>query len=82
MLVHKAASSHWLSSRRINISNKHGTGCTLSAAIAANLARNNADLIDAVITAKNYLTLALTGARELDVGTGSGPLHHFIDLWR
>ena len=82
VLIHKAASSHWLSSRRINTSNKHGTGCTLSAAIAANLARNNADLIDAVITAKNYLTLALTGARELDVGTGSGPLHHFIDLWR
>ena len=81
VLIDKAASSHWFSTRRINTPNKHGTGCTLSAAIAANLARNDDDLIDAVVKAKNYLTLALTGSRELDVGTGSGPLHHFVGLW-
>jgi hydroxymethylpyrimidine/phosphomethylpyrimidine kinase len=82
VLIDDAANSHWFSSRRINTRNSHGTGCTLSAAIAVNLARNNTDLIDAVIKAKNYLTLALTGSNELDVGTGSGPLHHFVDLWR
>ena len=82
VLVNKAASSHWFSIRRIDTPNKHGTGCTLSAAIAANLANNCDDLIDAVRKAKNYLMLALTGSRELDVGNGSGPLHHFVDLWR
>lgn len=82
VLIDSAASSHWFSSRRINTPNKHGTGCTLSAAIAANLARNNNDLIDAVTNAKKYLTLTLRGSNELGVGTGSGPLNHFVDLWR
>lgn len=81
VLVDKVASSHWFCSRRIDTPNKHGTGCTLSAAIAANLACNTADLVNAVKRAKNYLTLALSGAGELDVGTGAGPLHHFVDLW-
>lgn len=82
VLIDSAANSHWFSSRRINTPNKHGTGCTLSAAIAANLARNNNDLIDAVTNAKKYLTLTLRGSNELGVGTGSGPLNHFVDLWR
>ena len=80
VLIDNAANSHWFSSRRINTDNKHGTGCTLSAAIAVNLARSD-DLINAVKKAKNYLNLALKGANQLRVGTGSGPLHHFVDLW-
>jgi hydroxymethylpyrimidine/phosphomethylpyrimidine kinase len=82
VLIDNAANSHWFSSKRINTVNKHGTGCTLSAAIAVNLAHNNTDLINVVTKAKNYLTLALRGSNELDVGNGSGPLHHFVDLWR
>ena len=81
VLMDKAASSHWFTSRRINIPHTHGTGCTLSAAIAANLAGNN-DIIDAIIKAKNYLSIALIGAKGLNVGTGTRPLHHFVDLWR
>jgi hydroxymethylpyrimidine/phosphomethylpyrimidine kinase len=81
VLIDRASSSHWFSTRRIDTPNKHGTGCTLSAAIAANLACNNADLVDAVMAAKDYLTHALTASNKLSVGNGSGPLHHFVDLW-
>ena len=65
---------------RIATSNTHGTGCTLSSAIAAGLAKG-ASLEDACTQAKAYLTGALSAADALDVGQGAGPVHHFFDLW-
>lgn len=61
---------------RIDTKNTHGTGCTLSAAIAAGLAKG-LDLPGAVAEAKSYITGALQHADALDVGSGSGPVHHF-----
>jgi hydroxymethylpyrimidine/phosphomethylpyrimidine kinase len=60
--------------------NTHGTGCTLSAAIAAELAKG-AILRAAVETAKAYVTAAIAGANMLGVGKGRGPLHHFHAWW-
>ena len=69
------------SAPRVETRNTHGTGCTLSSAIAAHLARNMA-LDDAVRAAKDYLTDALRASEALDVGQGHGPVHHFARLWR
>ncbi len=60
---------------RVETENTHGTGCTYSAAIATQLARGK-DLIDAVRTAKLYITGAIQHA--LDIGSGHGPTHHFF----
>lgn len=68
-----------LATPRIDTPNDHGTGCTLSAAIAALLPGN--DMVSAVRQAKDYLTGALRHAEELDVGGGHGPVHHFYALW-
>ena len=65
--------SHWLISQRINNPNTHGTGCTLSSAITANLAKKQ-PLKTAVEEAKNYLTQAIS--QQLDLGNGIGPLNH------
>ena len=64
------------SAPRVETENTHGTGCTLSSAIAANLAKNH-ELADAVSAAKAYLTEALKAADRIDVGKGHGPVHHF-----
>lgn len=69
-----------LSSKRIATRNTHGTGCTLSAAIAA-LLPQRATTADAVREAKAYLTAALLSADQLSVGKGHGPVHHFHNLW-
>jgi len=69
------------SAPRVETRNTHGTGCTLSSAIAAHLARGMA-LDDAVRAAKDYLTDALRASEALDVGQGHGPVHHFARLWR
>jgi len=65
---------------RADTKNTHGTGCTLSAAIAAELAKG-ASLIEAVETAKAYVTEAIFAADELDIGQGRGPVHHFHAWW-
>ncbi|TEW53735.1 bifunctional hydroxymethylpyrimidine kinase/phosphomethylpyrimidine kinase [Psychromonas sp. RZ22] len=65
--------------RRINTKNTHGTGCTLSSAIASYLAQNN-QLIDAVQLGKNYITQALQHADQLVIGQGHGPVHHFYQI--
>jgi len=65
---------------RIDTRNTHGTGCTLSAAVAAGLARGR-PLVDAVAEAKRYLTAALQAADTVPVGRGHGPVHHFHALW-
>src|SRR4029077_220166 len=67
-----------LPAHRIATRNTHGTGCTLSAAIAALLPRF--DMVEAVRRAKAYLTAALT-ARPRPRGGGRGPVHHFHALW-
>ncbi|MGH7118882.1 MAG: bifunctional hydroxymethylpyrimidine kinase/phosphomethylpyrimidine kinase [Acetobacteraceae bacterium] len=64
---------------RIVTRNTHGTGCTLSSAIAALLPRM--DMASAVRQAKAYVTGALAAASRLDVGAGHGPVHHFYEMW-
>jgi hydroxymethylpyrimidine/phosphomethylpyrimidine kinase len=65
---------------RIATKNTHGTGCTLSSAVAAGLAKGLA-LADAVREAKAYVSAAIAAADRLKVGSGCGPLHHFHDKW-
>jgi hydroxymethylpyrimidine/phosphomethylpyrimidine kinase len=69
-----------LSAARVPTTNDHGTGCTLSAAIAA-LRPGADDWPSAVQGAKTYLSGALASAEVLDVGTGHGPVHHFWQVW-
>jgi hydroxymethylpyrimidine/phosphomethylpyrimidine kinase len=66
---------------RIVTKNTHGTGCTLSAAIAA-LLPQHADPLDAIRAAKAYLTAAIAASGQLSVGSGHGPVHHFHNLWK
>jgi len=67
----------WFEGKRINNSNTHGTGCTLSSAIAANLAKGFT-LAESVQRAKEYISGALSA--QLDLGQGSGPMQHTFDL--
>ena len=67
----------WFRGRRIQNNNTHGTGCTLSSAIASNLAKGY-DLDQSVRRAKAYISGAL--AAMLDLGHGSGPMDHMFDL--
>ena len=69
-----------LEALRIETGNTHGTGCTLSSAIAAGLARG-LELDDSVKAAKSYITDAIAGSDSLHVGGGHGPVHHFHALW-
>lgn len=66
---------------RIVTKNTHGTGCTLSAAIAALLPQHT-DPLDAIRAAKAYLTSAIAASGQLSVGSGHGPVHHFHALWK
>lgn len=66
-----------LTTEQVDTPNTHGTGCTLSSAIAANLA-NGLDPLTAVIGAKNYVTQALL--HSLSIGQGQGPVGHFYPL--
>ncbi|HVY58723.1 MAG TPA: bifunctional hydroxymethylpyrimidine kinase/phosphomethylpyrimidine kinase [Xanthobacteraceae bacterium] len=68
------------SSPRIATRNTHGTGCTLSSAIAAGLAKGD-DLATAVQRAKGYITAAIAAADRLAIGSGHGPVHHFHAWW-
>jgi hydroxymethylpyrimidine/phosphomethylpyrimidine kinase len=76
-LMFRSGAFRWFRGRRIDNPNTHGTGCTLSSAIAANLAKGY-DLDTSVARAKEYLSGAL-GAM-LDLGSGSGPMMHGFDL--
>lgn len=66
---------------RLHTRNTHGTGCTLSSAIAAGLARG-LPLARAVAEAHSWLHAAIAAADTLHVGSGHGPVHHFHALWR
>ncbi|MCL2567485.1 MAG: bifunctional hydroxymethylpyrimidine kinase/phosphomethylpyrimidine kinase [Alphaproteobacteria bacterium] len=73
--------SLWLNSKRIATSNTHGTGCTISAAIASYISLGN-DSLTACKNAKTYVFHALKKADILKMGQGNGALHHFYDLWK
>ena len=76
-LLWRDGSGKWFRGKRIDNPNTHGTGCTLSSAIAANLAKGY-DLDRSVERAKAYISGAL--AAMLDLGRGSGPMNHMFDL--
>lgn len=72
-LLYDGGQFYWMQARRMENPNTHGTGCTLSSAIACRLAEGRT-LADAVSRAKQYITDVI--AAGLDLGAGSGPLHH------
>lgn len=72
-LLYCGGSFQWFQGQRIDNPNTHGTGCTLSSAIASNLAKGM-ELDEAVACAKRYISGAL--AAMLDLGKGSGPMNH------
>ena len=72
--------AHWLRAPRHATRNTHGTGCTLSSAIAAGLAKG-LDLAAAVTEGKAYVTAAIVAADRLEIGHGHGPVHHFHAWW-
>jgi hydroxymethylpyrimidine/phosphomethylpyrimidine kinase len=67
------------SAKRINTRNTHGTGCTLSSAIASYLAQGE-NLSTAVKRAKHYISDAISHADQLSIGQGRGPVHHFYAM--
>ncbi|MCE6075230.1 bifunctional hydroxymethylpyrimidine kinase/phosphomethylpyrimidine kinase [Agrobacterium vitis] len=81
----------WLEGKRIATANTHGTGCSLSSAIAAELAKaedsgsmdsaTDDALAKAVTVAKAWLAGAVRSAGQLTVGSGHGPVHHFYEIW-
>lgn len=79
-VISQQAPPLWLTSPRVNTRNTHGTGCTLSAAITALLAKGITPK-EAFIEAKNYLHQALIAAQEQTIGKGHGPVHHFHHWW-
>ncbi len=76
-LLYKDGKSQWFYGKRIDNPNTHGTGCTLSSAIASNLAKGFS-LEESVSRAKDYISGAL--AAMLDLGKGSGPMDHSFDI--
>lgn len=72
--------ARWYRAPRLDTRHGHGTGCTLSSAIAARLALGDR-VPEAVEAAKTYLGEALAAAHDLDVGAGPGPLNHFFATW-
>lgn len=69
-----------LAAPRVDTKNTHGTGCTLSAALAA-LLPQSPDVPSAARRAKDYLSQAIAAAGRLEVGKGHGPVHHFHAWW-
>lgn len=70
----------WLRAPRHDTTNTHGTGCTLSSAIAAGLAKG-LSLPESTERAKTYITTAIQAADDLQIGEGHGPVHHFHAFW-
>lgn len=75
LLLVKNSAPHWMRAPRISTSNTHGTGCTLSSAIAAHLALG-ANLLEAVEAARRYVRAALEASASVRTGAGNGPLNH------
>ncbi|ONI39815.1 bifunctional hydroxymethylpyrimidine kinase/phosphomethylpyrimidine kinase [Candidatus Epulonipiscium fishelsonii] len=76
-LLYKHGDVTWFNSERIDNPNTHGTGCTLSSAIACNLGMGYS-LKDSIQNAKDYITCAIKA--NLDLGKGRGPLNHMCNL--
>lgn len=76
----ETVSYHWLEIERIKTHNTHGTGCTLSSAIAAHLAKG-LNIREAVVQAKGYITEAIRSGAAYTMGNGHGPVHHFYEWW-
>ncbi|MFH5831461.1 bifunctional hydroxymethylpyrimidine kinase/phosphomethylpyrimidine kinase [Halalkalibaculum sp. DA3122] len=72
---------YWFQAERVHTPNTHGTGCTLSSAIAAGLAKGK-PLPEAVQDAKEYISGAIRAGSEYSIGEGHGPLHHFYQWWQ
>ena len=77
-LLYEKGKAVWFAAERIDNTNTHGTGCTLSSAIAANLAKGFS-VFESVKRAKEYVSGAIRAG--LDLGAGSGPLMHNFSLW-
>jgi hydroxymethylpyrimidine/phosphomethylpyrimidine kinase len=75
LLLTAAGEKHWMRAPRIHSANTHGTGCTLSSAIAAGLALGQ-PLLEAVEMARAYVRAALLAGANVKTGSGSGPLNH------
>lgn len=69
-----------LSSARVATANTHGTGCTLSSAVASFLAKGHS-LTDSATLAKQYINNAITAGAAYSIGRGHGPVHHFHSFW-
>lgn len=80
ILVSKGGQRQRFVAPRIETLNTHGTGCTLSSAIASGLAHGIA-LTEAVTLAKRYISAAIAASDEVRVGHGHGPVHHFHHWW-
>ena len=71
---------HYFTSKHISTKNTHGTGCSLSSAIATYYAKG-VSLSDAVSDGITYIKKAIEAGRSYHIGQGSGPVHHFYDWW-
>lgn len=78
-ILYDGSEFYYFNAKRINTKNTHGTGCTFSSAIAANLA-NGHTISKAVELGKRYVTTAIE--HSLAIGHGNGPTHHFYDLYK
>jgi hydroxymethylpyrimidine/phosphomethylpyrimidine kinase len=79
-LISKNEEPKWFESARIPTKNTHGTGCTLSSAIASFIAKGYS-LADAVAYSKKYINGAIEAGSEYKLGNGHGPVHHFYKIW-
>lgn len=78
-LVYSRGEETWFSSPKIDSRKTHGTGCTFSSAIAANIAAG-ASVLDAIATAKAFIHQAIESARDFDIGEGHGPTDHSVTV--
>jgi len=80
LLLTREGLLQWYSAPFIDTKNTHGTGCTLSSAIAARLGLGD-ELEEATAFAKRWLSKAISAADDLQIGQGAGPVHHFHKFW-
>ncbi|MRT92748.1 bifunctional hydroxymethylpyrimidine kinase/phosphomethylpyrimidine kinase [Ancylomarina sp. 16SWW S1-10-2] len=81
-VIYNFETSEWtdLASKRIDTKNTHGTGCTLSSALAAFLAKGFG-ISESAIKAKDYIAKSIIEGTEYEIGKGHGPVHHFHQFW-
>ena len=80
-LIRKGEETLWFEAERIRTENTHGTGCTLSSAIASFLAKGYS-LEDAVGSSKKFMSQAIKAGADYKLGNGHGPVHHFYSTWQ